>query len=780
MLHGFGLLLGWTILAASPQAPPWWPAEVEQALARAGENRPNLVMALERVQADQRKGMAFLIANMPDRDLKALTADFLLENVELAYRARQTVPWGKSISEELFLNDVLPYANLDEERHPWRRELFELCLPLIKDCKTPGEAAHLLNSSIFKQLKVGYSMQRKKANQSPKESIEQGKASCTGLSVLLADCCRSVCIPARIAGTPLWSNKRGNHTWVEVWDERWHFTGACEADPQGLDRGWFVGDAAEAQENSRLHAIYASSFKKGNTVFPLPWAPGREDVYAENVTARYAKPRPVAEDRTRVFVRVWKAGKKERLALPVEITERQKPDQVQRGESRGEKNDANDFLTFDLPRNREYLLRVGGTAPVEKVFKTTDEKQQYVDVVLGEDKPGLTSEQSKKVEKAALEYFSANEADRSKWKFDPTLDRLLLDHESAVRQAAWKAFQAAPLHGGLKEDFDKNQVRYEAYQSAYVVKKVGQKPAQGWPLFIAMHGGGNAPKELNDSQWRQMQRYYRDQEGMGGYLYLALRAPNDTWNGFYDTYVPPLIVNLIRQFTLFGEVDPDKVFIMGYSHGGYGAFYIGPKIPDRFAAIHSSAAAPTDGAISAKTLRNTRFTFMVGDQDNAYGRRERCEKFAAEIDKLKQENPGEYPVEFELKKGFGHGGLPDRDKIKDMISFGRNPVPRRVTWEPKDNVLKDFFWLSIAKPENGQSVDATVRDNAVQVTTKKVQELSLHLDSRLIDFQKPLRLTCDGKERTTEVHPQFLTLCRSLSERGDPMLAWTCEVNVHP
>ena len=64
------------------------------------------------------------------------------------------------------------------------------------------------------------------------------------------------------------------------------------------------------------------------------------------------------------------------------------------------------------------------------------------------------------------------------------------------------------------------------------------------------------------------------------------------------------------------------MFLIGYSHGGYGAFFIGPKIPDRFAAVHGSAAAPTDGTISPRTLRNTRFTFMVGEKDNAYGRRE--------------------------------------------------------------------------------------------------------------------------------------------------------------
>ena len=148
--------------------------------------------------------------------MRQLSAGFLKENLELAYKARNTVPWGKDIPEELFLNHVLPYANVDESRDPWRKEFMEMCLPMVKDCKTPAEAAQKLNSELYKKVKVGYSTQRKKANQSPKESMEQGKASCTGLSIILSDACRSVCIPARLVGTPLWSNKSGNHTWVEI------------------------------------------------------------------------------------------------------------------------------------------------------------------------------------------------------------------------------------------------------------------------------------------------------------------------------------------------------------------------------------------------------------------------------------------------------------------------------------------------------------------------------------------------------------------------------------
>src|SRR5262249_47139591 len=271
-------------------------------------------------------------------------------------------------------------------------------------------------------------------------------------------------------------------------------------------------------------------------------------------------------------------------------------------------------------------------------------------------------------------------------------------HEVEVRRVVWDAYRVAPIHDAAKKDFEGKQVRHEKHLSPYTVKQVGKRPEKGWPLFIAMHGGGGAPKHVNDSQWDVMKRYYKDQPSVTGSLYVALRAPNDVWNGFYDNYVPPLVINLIRQFLLFGDADADRVFLMGYSHGGYGAFFIGPKIPDRFAAVHSSAAAPTDGAISPKTLRNTRFTFMIGENDTMYGRRKRCEAFNEAIQKLRKENEGDYPVEMEFKKGFGHGGLPDRDKIKEMYPFTRNPVPRRLSWEMTDSVIRHFFWLTVPQP----------------------------------------------------------------------------------
>lgn len=352
------------VLATAPlaAADSRWSAEVEKQLAAAGDNRGELEKALTSTPNDQRAGMEFLIRHMPERDLKALKADYLLENVNLAYEARKRVPWGKDIPEALFLNNVLPYANVDETRDPWRKELYELCLPMVKDCKTPADAAQLLNRELFPKLKVKYSTQRRRANAGPKLTMESGLASCTGLSILLSDACRAVCVPTRVVGTPLWANKRGNHTWLEIWDRNWHFTGACEPDPAGLNRGWFVGDAAQAKKDIPEHAIYAASFAKTDTHFPLVWARNSKGVYAENVTDRYAK-KELPKDTVRVLVRVVNADKK-RVKADVAVTDGKA---TLTGQSRNESNDTNDFLTFDLKPEAEFTVKVGD---VSKTFKT--------------------------------------------------------------------------------------------------------------------------------------------------------------------------------------------------------------------------------------------------------------------------------------------------------------------------------------------------------------------------------------------------------------------------
>jgi hypothetical protein len=362
----------------------WWNAAVGQALDRAGENRAELEQALRQVDDHHRVGMAFLVEHMPEADLRSLKADFLLENVKLAYEARERFPWGKQVPEDIFLNDVLPYANINERRDRWRLEFLELCAPLVADCKTAGEAAQRLNERLYGKINVRYSTQRRRADQGPKESMETGLASCTGLSILLADACRAVGVPARIVGIPSWVNKRGNHTWIEVWDQGWHFTGACEPSNEGLNHAWFEHDASLAIAEDRMHSIYAASYRKTDQKFPMVWARDQNDVHAENVTHRYASPDKAAQraDATRLLVRVFDAQGK-RKAVAVQVVGVEGTDFTQEGKSRDESVDTNDILVFELPHEASFEVRVGGEGQeLKQPYRTTKRVQDQIDIRL--------------------------------------------------------------------------------------------------------------------------------------------------------------------------------------------------------------------------------------------------------------------------------------------------------------------------------------------------------------------------------------------------------------
>jgi hypothetical protein len=108
----------------------------------------------------------------------------------------------------------------------------------------------------------------------------------------------------------------------------------------------------------------------------------------------------------------------------------------------------------------------------------------------------------------------------------------------------------------------------------------------------------------------------------------------------------------------------------------------------------------------------------------------------------------------------------------------RNPVPAELTWEMTDKVVKHFFWLDVASPAKKAEVDATCRDNHITLTATNVSAATVLLDSRLVDFAKPVVLEAGGKTTKAKLKPSLLTLGQTLLERGDPGLAFTAKVDV--
>ncbi|WP_302397401.1 transglutaminase-like domain-containing protein [Leyella stercorea] len=346
--------------------PKEYHALIDRTIATAGDNAKELKKALKEVPRNEREGMAFLISYMPERDAKSLSADFLLENVQYAYKARAEFPWAKEVPDSVFLNDVVAYANLNENRESWRKDFYERFKKYVAPCKTMREAIDSVNKNVRDELLVDYNTKREKPDQAPYESMRQHMASCSGLSILLTDAFRAVGIPSRVAGTPAWHDDRGNHNWNEVWiDGQWRFTEYYPSDD--LDQSWFLTDAGKAIKEDVRKAIYAASFKPTGCYFPLVWDENIRYVHAENVTDRYtslyrAQLSATPADGSHVALRVMVFRDKDhaeasgdRVATNLDVFKGDK--QLYGGRSTGATQDMNDVLTFNVEKNQQYIIK---------------------------------------------------------------------------------------------------------------------------------------------------------------------------------------------------------------------------------------------------------------------------------------------------------------------------------------------------------------------------------------------------------------------------------------
>lgn len=346
--------------------PKEYHALIDRTIATAGDNAKELKKALKEVPHNEREGMAFLISYMPERDAKSLSADFLLENVQYAYKARAEFPWAKEVPDSVFLNDVVAYANLNENRENWRKDFYERFKKYVAPCKTMREAIDSVNKNVRDELLVDYNTKREKPDQAPYESMRQHMASCSGLSILLTDAFRAVGIPSRVAGTPAWHDDRGNHNWNEVWiDGQWRFTEYYPSDD--LAQSWFLTDAGKAIKEDVRKAIYAASFKPTGCYFPLVWDEDIRYVHAENVTDRYtslyrAQLSATPADGSHVALRVMVFKDKDhaeasgdRVATNLDVFKGEK--QLYGGRSTGATQDMNDVLTFNVEKNQQYIIK---------------------------------------------------------------------------------------------------------------------------------------------------------------------------------------------------------------------------------------------------------------------------------------------------------------------------------------------------------------------------------------------------------------------------------------
>ena len=326
---------------------------------------------------------------------------------------------------------------------------------------------------------------------------------------------------------------------------------------------------------------------------------------------------------------------------------------------------------------------------------------------------------------------------------------------------------------------------------------------------------------VNDGQWKHMQEYYRDSVSVG--VYVAPRGITNTWNLHFINRSYELYDKLITYMILCCDVDPNRVYLLGYSAGGDGVYHIAPKMADRWAGANMSAGHPN--GVSLVNLYHVPFVIQVGECDSTYNRNKVGAEYGLKLKALKCNYPDGYMNECWLHKGKPHN-VSDNDSqqrenlvISDLETWlkggenpsclkqntnaitwlsqhQRNPIPSHLIWDTgtqtkrrplyafKEVVAPSdlFYWLDISGNKNTKAkrIEAAVSHDSNTIYIKNESEcgswIRLLLCDGLVDTKHAVMIEIGGDKFTVKLRPSLATMTRTLLERGDPNFIFESEV----
>ncbi len=362
-------------------------------------------------------------------------------------------------------------------------------------------------------------------------------------------------------------------------------------------------------------------------------------------------------------------------------------------------------------------------------------------------------------------------------KQDFTRATLTKEQAAKVRDVAWQQ-HVARITKEREAEIKDGVLKLGKLEMPFTLTQFGTQPKEGWSLWISMHGGGGAPKEVNDQQYENQKRLYKLDEG----LYLVPRAPTNSWNLWHEGHIDEMFERLIQDLIVLKQVDPNRVYIMGYSAGGDGVYQLGPRMADHWAAASMMAGHPNDAKWD--NLRNIGFAVQSGALDAAYDRNKIAKRWIDKLDELQKEDPQGYVHFGKIFEGKGH--WMDREDAKVlpwMAALKRNPVPEKVIWRQSPRTHDNFYWLAIPEkvtPVGGSFVVAERSGQTVEIkAAEKITELAIRFNEDMVDLEKPVKVVYKGQTLFEGLAKRTITtLIKTLEKRGDPKLMFEAEVIV--
>lgn len=328
----------------------------------------------------------------------------------------------------------------------------------------------------------------------------------------------------------------------------------------------------------------------------------------------------------------------------------------------------------------------------------------------------------------------------------------------------------------LGRQWQRLTIANDSIKLACACRVFGKAPEDGRSLYISMHGGGHCPKEVNDEQWMNQIYLYEPTEG----VYIAPRAPWNTSDLWHRKGLDELLEDVIRACVVFEGVNPNKVYLLGYSAGGDGVWRLAPRMADKWAAASMMAGHP--GEAEQINLMNTPYMIWMGEHDHYYDRNILAKEKGQIMDSLSAAHPGKYIHSNNIIEGKGHWmDCVDAAALGWMAQYRRNPYPKEIVWRQEFVTREHFYWLSAPSDEieQGKTVIANIDGNNIYIDKCDYTRLTIYLNDYLVDLDKKVTIYHNGK-KLARIKPRrtIANLYNTLNKRNDRSYAFPCVIEV--
>lgn len=150
-------------------------------------------------------------------DVKYITADYLISNIDLAFQSWQDKPWGKDIPFDVFCEEILPYRVETEPLENWR----EKALASFADFNKTFQDTVISSVEACRQVNAvlpNFQLDWDFPTMSYTQIMASRRGSCESQAALAIFVMRALGIPVTFEYTPKWFRENRGHSWNAVRD----------------------------------------------------------------------------------------------------------------------------------------------------------------------------------------------------------------------------------------------------------------------------------------------------------------------------------------------------------------------------------------------------------------------------------------------------------------------------------------------------------------------------------------------------------------------------------